>query len=76
MFPLIFLFRDKKKEFAPNCAAYYPIGVDIFLSARKIDHVARFVELPAAASYDKLPPILVVNIQVYFKFNVVTRLLP
>uniref|UniRef100_A0A7N0T5U8 Protein ENHANCED DISEASE RESISTANCE 2 C-terminal domain-containing protein n=1 Tax=Kalanchoe fedtschenkoi TaxID=63787 RepID=A0A7N0T5U8_KALFE len=57
-------FKDKKKDFAPNCAAFYPIGVDIFLSARKIDHVARFVELPAASSYDKLPPILVVNIQV------------
>ncbi|CAM8887737.1 unnamed protein product [Rhodiola kirilowii] len=57
-------FKDKKKDFAPNCAAFYPIGADIFLSARKIDHVARFVELPAAASYDKLPPILVVNIQV------------
>lgn len=57
-------FKDKKKDFAPNCAAYYPIGADIFLSARKIDHVARFVELPPASSYDKLPPILVVNIQV------------
>ncbi|CAA2969187.1 Hypothetical predicted protein [Olea europaea subsp. europaea] len=39
-------FRDKRKEFAPNFAAYHPFGVDVFLSQRKIDHVAQFVELP------------------------------
>ncbi|KAJ6321363.1 hypothetical protein OIU77_011446 [Salix suchowensis] len=57
-------FRDKKKEFAPNCAAYYPFGVDVFLSPRKIDHIARFVNLPALNSAGKVPPILVVNIQI------------
>ncbi|CAK9134314.1 unnamed protein product [Ilex paraguariensis] len=57
-------FRDKKKEFAPNYAAYYPFGVDVFLSQRKIDHIARFVELPVITSSGKLPPILVVNVQV------------
>ncbi|KAJ7943552.1 Protein ENHANCED DISEASE RESISTANCE 2 [Quillaja saponaria] len=57
-------FRDKKKDFAPNCAAYYPFGVDVFLSQRKIDHIARFVELPVVSSSGKLPPILVVNVQV------------
>lgn len=56
--------RDKKKEFAHNCAAYYPFGVDVFLSQRKIDHIARFVELPAISSHAKLPPMLVVNVQV------------
>ncbi|KAK1425806.1 hypothetical protein QVD17_21167 [Tagetes erecta] len=58
-------FRDKKKEHASNHAAYYPFGVDVFLSQRKIDHIARFVELPmVGASSGDLPPILVVNIQI------------
>ncbi|XP_042496805.1 uncharacterized protein LOC122075728 [Macadamia integrifolia] len=56
--------RDKKKELAPNYAAYYPFGVDVFLSPRKVDHIARFVELPTVNSSGKLPPILVVNIQI------------
>ncbi|KAI3977966.1 hypothetical protein MKX01_032343, partial [Papaver californicum] len=57
--------RDKKKEFAPGYAAYYPIGVDVFLSPRKIDHIARFVQLPVMkSSSGKLPPLLVVNVQV------------
>ncbi|CAK9308944.1 unnamed protein product [Citrullus colocynthis] len=57
-------FRDKKKEFAQNCAAYYPIGADVFLSQRKIDHIARFVELPAINPAGDVPSILVVNVQV------------
>ncbi|KAJ8760893.1 hypothetical protein K2173_021931 [Erythroxylum novogranatense] len=58
-------FRDKKKDFAPNYAAYYPFGVDVFLSPRKIDHIAQFVELPATNNTSgKLPPILVVNVQI------------
>ncbi|KAJ4961589.1 hypothetical protein NE237_021499 [Protea cynaroides] len=57
-------FRDKKKELAPNYAAYYPFGVDVFLSQRKVDHIARFVDLPPSNSSGKLPPILVVNVQV------------
>lgn len=36
----------------------------MFLSHRKVDHIARFVELPAANYSGKLPPILVVNVQV------------
>ncbi|KAL5582437.1 hypothetical protein UlMin_014879 [Ulmus minor] len=56
--------RDKKKDCAPNCAAYYPFGVDIFASPRKIDHIARFVELPAYNLAGDFPSILVVNIQV------------
>nr|XP_043606187.1 uncharacterized protein LOC122578318 isoform X2 [Erigeron canadensis] len=57
--------RDKKKEHAPNYAAYYPFGVDVFLSQRKIDHIARFVELPGVGSSSgELPSILVVNVQV------------
>ncbi|PSS28689.1 Protein ENHANCED DISEASE RESISTANCE like [Actinidia chinensis var. chinensis] len=57
-------FRDKKKELAPNYAAYYPFGVDVYLSPRKVDHIARFVELPAVNSSGNLPPILVVNTQI------------
>ncbi|XAR53185.1 hypothetical protein NMG60_11021625 [Bertholletia excelsa] len=56
-------FRDKRKDFAPNYAAYYPFGVDVFLSPRKIDHISRFVELPGINSYGRFPPILVVNVQ-------------
>lgn len=59
-----FLCRDKRKVRASNYAAYYPFGVDVFLSPRKIDHIARFVELPFMNSSAKLPPILVVNVQV------------
>ncbi|KAH7852833.1 hypothetical protein Vadar_029860 [Vaccinium darrowii] len=56
--------RDKKKVFAPNPAAFHPFGVDIFLSPRKIDHIARFVELPVINSSGEVPAILVVNLQI------------
>ncbi|XP_051141329.1 uncharacterized protein LOC127258510 [Andrographis paniculata] len=56
--------RDKKKEFAPNHAAYIPFGVDAFLCPRKIDHIARYVELPVVDSPGEVPPILVVNLQI------------
>ncbi|OMO52773.1 hypothetical protein COLO4_36987 [Corchorus olitorius] len=55
---------DKKKEFASNSAAFYPFGVDLFLSQRKIDHIARFVELPVFSLSEEVPTILVVNIQI------------
>ena len=64
MILILQICRDKKKEFAPSHAAYQPFGVDVFLSHRKVDHIARFVELPAANYTGKLPPILVVNVQV------------
>ncbi|KAJ1423560.1 Protein ENHANCED DISEASE RESISTANCE 2, C-terminal [Sesbania bispinosa] len=57
-------FKDRKKDFAPNYSAYYPFGVDVFLSPRKVDHIARFVELPVISSSGKFPPILVVNVQI------------
>lgn len=56
--------RDKKKDFALNSAAYCPFGVDVFLSPKKINHIARFVELPTMNSSGKLPTMLVVNAQV------------
>jgi hypothetical protein len=59
-------FRDKKKELAPNYAAYNPFGVDVFLSQRKVNHIAQYVELPVVTTTPtKLPSILVVNVQVY-----------
>lgn len=56
--------RDKKKEFATNHAAYYPFGVDVFLSPRKINHIARFVELPTSNISRDFPSYLVVNAQI------------
>ncbi|KAI3779263.1 hypothetical protein L2E82_08901 [Cichorium intybus] len=57
--------RDKKKEPASNYAAYYPFGVDVFLSQRKIDHISRFVKLPDVGfSSGDVPSILVVNVQI------------
>ncbi|KAJ4837370.1 hypothetical protein Tsubulata_036975 [Turnera subulata] len=56
--------RDKKKDCAPNCAAFIPFGADIFLSPRKIQHIARLVELPAMSASDEIPAILVVNVQI------------
>lgn len=60
--------RDKKKDFAPNYAAYYPLGVDVFLSPRKVEHVARFVQLPSVNSSAGFPPLLIVNAQVMKPF--------
>ncbi|XP_038716935.1 uncharacterized protein LOC120010264 isoform X2 [Tripterygium wilfordii] len=57
-------FRDKKKDYAPNCSAFHPFGVDVFLSQKKINHVARFVELPHVSASEEVPPILVLNVQI------------
>nr|AAO38509.1 unknown protein [Oryza sativa Japonica Group] len=57
-------FRDKKKELAPNYAAYYPFGVDVYLSPQKLNHISRYVQLPDVQISSKLPPLLVVNVQV------------
>lgn len=56
--------RDKKKDSAPNCAAYYPFGADVFISQRKIEHIARFVEFPHVYPAGEIPSMLVVNIQI------------
>ncbi|XP_061353152.1 uncharacterized protein LOC133297931 [Gastrolobium bilobum] len=56
--------RDKKKEFSSSSAAFYPLGADLFVSPRKIDHIARFLQIPAINIPGDVPSILVVNIQI------------